>query len=111
MISPMMTHRSMSLDTRILDLPGSGIPRFGQESARKLALALTEVSPGKDISKVTVEDLLNYLPTRYEDRSRLALISDLKEGTEASLDLTVRISGGYQVRNRRGLQNRLNTFS
>lgn len=100
----------MSLNTRVLDLPGSGIPRFGQESARKLALALTEVSPGKDISNVTVEDLLNYLPTRYEDRSRLAKISDLKEGTEASLDLTVRISGGYQVRNRKALQKRLFIF-
>ena len=83
----MLTRGSISLNTRVLDLPGAGIPRFGQESARKLALALTEVSPGKDISNVTAEDLLNYLPTRYEDRSRLALISDLKEGTEASLDL------------------------
>lgn len=106
----MPTRESMSLNTRVLDLPGSGIPRFGQESARKLALALTEVSAGKDISKITVEDLLNYLPTRYEDRSKLALISDLKEGTEASLDLTVRISGGYQVRNRRALQKRLFIF-
>ncbi len=109
-IGPMPTSSSMFLDTRVLDLPGSGIPRFGQESARKLALALTEVSPGKDSGNVTVEDLLNYLPTRYEDRSRLALISDLKEGTEASLDLTVRISGGYQVRNRRALQKRLFIF-
>jgi ATP-dependent DNA helicase RecG len=100
----------MSLNTKVLDLPASGIPRLGQESARKLALALTEVSPGKDIGNVTVEDLLNYLPSRYEDRSRLALISDLKEGTEASLDLTVRISGGYQVRNRRALQKRLFIF-
>lgn len=106
----MPTRVSISLDTRILDLPESGIPRFGPESARKLALALTEVSPGKDISTVTIEDLLAYLPTRYEDRSRLALISDLKEGTEASLDLTVRISGGYQVRNRRALQKRLFIF-
>ena len=106
----MLTRRSISLNTRVLDLPGAGIPRFGQESARKLALALTEVSPGKDISNVTAEDLLNYLPTRYEDRSRLALISDLKEGTEASLDLTVRLSGGYQVRNRRALQKRLFIF-
>ena len=106
----MAAERSISLNSRVLDLPGCGIPRFGQESARKLALALTEVSPGKDISNVTVEDLLNYLPTRYEDRSRLALIRDLKEGTEASLDLTVRVSGGYQVRNRRALQKRLYIF-
>jgi len=106
----MPTRVSISLNTRVLDLPGSGIPRFGQESARKLALALTEVAPEKDITTVTIEDLLNYLPTRYEDRSRLALISDLKEGTEASLDLTVRISGGYQVRNRRALQKRLFIF-
>src|SRR5260370_8516259 len=67
MISTMQARRSISLDTRILDLNAGGIPRFGRESARQLALALAEVSPGKDSSSVTVADLLDYLPARYEE--------------------------------------------
>src|SRR5262245_10538241 len=50
----------------------------------------------------TVEDLLNYFPMRYEDRSRPALIKDLHEGVEASLELTVTKTNGYAVRNPRG---------
>jgi ATP-dependent DNA helicase RecG len=110
MISPMPVDRSISLDNRILDLHGAGIPRFGQQSTRQLALALTEVSPGKDISSVTVADLLNYLPARYEDRSSMVEIRHLYHEIEASLDLTVKVSGGYQVRNRRSFKQRLYKF-
>jgi ATP-dependent DNA helicase RecG len=38
---------------------------------------------------------------RYEDRSNPAHIRDLAEGMEASLELVVKVAGGYQVRNRR----------
>lgn len=100
----------LSLNTRILDLPGTGIPRFGSQSARKLALALAEVSPGKDINNVNVEDLLAYLPARYEDRSSMVEIRHLYHGLEASLDLTVRVAGGYPVRNRRSFKQRLYIF-
>lgn len=110
MIAPMPAKESISLDTRILDLPAAGVPRFGPQSARKLALALTEVSPGKDINTVRVEDLLAYLPARYEDRSSMAEIRHLYHGLEASLDLTVRIAGGFQVRNRRSFKQRLCIF-
>ncbi len=106
----MPADRSISLDKRILDLHGAGIPRFGQQSARQLALALMEVSPGKDISSVTVADLLNYLPARYEDRSSMVEIRHLYHEIEASLDLTVKVSGGYQVRNRRSFKQRLYKF-
>jgi ATP-dependent DNA helicase RecG len=101
---------SISLNTRILDLPGSGIARFGETGARKLALALTEVSPGKDITNVSVADLLSYLPSRYEDRSSMVEIRHLRHDLEASLDLTVRIAGGYQVRNRRSFKQKLYIF-
>jgi ATP-dependent DNA helicase RecG len=110
MIRPMSDPAPLSLNTRILNLPESGIPQFGPQSARKLALALTQVSFGKDISGVTIEDLLNYLPARYEDRSSMVEIKHLYHGLEASLDLTVRISGGYQVRNRRSFRQRLYKF-
>ena len=106
----MPADRSISPDTKILDLSEVRIPRFGQQSAHQLALALTEVSPGKDIAGVTVEDLLNYLPARYEDRSSMVEIRHLYHGLEASLELTVRVAGGYQVRNRRSLKQRLYIF-
>jgi ATP-dependent DNA helicase RecG len=110
MISSMPTDRSISLDTRILELPEARIPRFGPQSATQLALALAQVSPGKDIASVTIEDLLNYLPARYEDRSSMVEIRHLYHGVQASLDLTVRIAGGFQVRNRRSLKQSLYKF-
>ena len=110
MIAPMPADQTFSLDTRILDLASRSIPRFGAQSARKLALALAEISPGKDIKGVNVEDLLGYLPARYEDRSSMVEIRHLYHGVEASLDLTVRIAGGYQVRNRRSFKQRLYKF-
>ncbi|MDX6501288.1 MAG: ATP-dependent helicase RecG [Blastocatellia bacterium] len=106
----MPPRQSISLDTRILDLHGAGIPRFGQQSARQLALALAEVCPGKDSGTVTIADLLNYLPARYEDRSSMVEIRHLYHGLEASLDLTVRIAGGFQVRNRRSFKQSLYKF-
>jgi ATP-dependent DNA helicase RecG len=110
MIASMPADRSISLDTRILDLAEARIPRFAQQSARQLALALTEVSPGKDIANIAVADLLNYLPSRYEDRSSMVEIRHLYHELEASLDLTVRVAGGFQVRNRRSLKQSLYKF-
>ena len=101
---------SISLETRILDLPNRAIPRFGSITARKLALGLAGVSSGKDINSVTVEDLLHYLPMRYEDRSNLRRIRDLSDGLEASLELYVKLAGGYQVRSKRSFKQRLFIF-
>jgi len=109
MIPPMAIRSSISLDTRILDLPAS-IARLGPQGARKLALGVAENSIGKDISNVAVEDLLLYLPMRYEDRSSFTSIKDLEPGKEASLELFVKIAGGYQVRNRRAFRQRLFIF-
>src|SRR2546423_2331832 len=91
----------LSLDTRILDLPATGVTRIGSITARNLALGLAEVSSAKDINTATVEDLLLYLPMRYEDRSHLMLIRDLQDGVEASLELFVKLSGGHPIRRRR----------
>jgi ATP-dependent DNA helicase RecG len=92
MIAPMSASPNISLDTRILDLSTKGVAHLGATTARKLALALAEISAGKDINSVTVEDLLLYLPTRYEDRSQMITIRDLRDDQEASLDLTVRLA-------------------
>jgi ATP-dependent DNA helicase RecG len=92
----------VKLDTPVIELYRFGVPRFGQPTARKLALALAQVSAKADATEATVEDLLNYLPMRYEDRSNLARIADLSDGVEASLELYVRVAGGYQVGKNRG---------
>jgi ATP-dependent DNA helicase RecG len=106
----MATASFITLDTLITDLPGRGIPRFGSQSARNLTTALAEVSLGNDVNSVNIEDLLSYLPARYEDRSSMVEIRHLYHGIEASLDLTVRIAGGFQVRNRRSFKQRLCIF-
>src|SRR5881394_1971426 len=93
---------SLTLDTPILELAQTDIPRFGQLTARRLALASAGLSGKGDAREATVEDLLNYLPMRYEDRSNLARIADLRAGTEASLELYVRVAGGFQVGKNRG---------
>jgi ATP-dependent DNA helicase RecG len=100
MISPMPG--AISLNTPIEDLHSFKIARLGQILSHKLAKALATQTHKKNSAAVTVEDLLNYFPMRYEDRSRPALIKELHEGAEASLELTVTKTNGYAVRNQRG---------
>ncbi len=101
--SQAMTARApLTLRSPVVELYRYGIPRFGQGMARKLALALASLAAKTDATEATVEDLLNYLPMRYEDRSNLARIQNLSDGTEASLELYVRVAGGFQVGKNRG---------
>ncbi|MDQ3754191.1 MAG: hypothetical protein M3371_05600, partial [Acidobacteriota bacterium] len=93
---------SLSLDTPLLSLSQFGIARFGQASARRLALAVAHVADKRDAGEATIEDLLNYLPMRYEDRSNMTRITELRDGVEASLELYVRVAGGFQVGKNRG---------
>jgi ATP-dependent DNA helicase RecG len=93
---------AISLNTPIEDLHSFKIARLGPVLSGKLAKALATQTHKKNLSEVTVEDLLNYFPMRYEDRSRPALIKDLHEGVEASLELTVTNAHGYAIRNPRG---------
>jgi len=92
----------LSLKTSILDLPDYEAVNLTSAAARKLALAVAGTANKHDASEATVEDLLNYLPMRYEDRSNLIQIDDLHDGMEASLDLFVRVAGGFQVGKNRG---------
>ncbi|MDQ1640161.1 MAG: ATP-dependent helicase RecG [Pyrinomonadaceae bacterium] len=98
-----------SLNTPVEDLYKYRLARFGQTSSQRLASALKAQFGKKSSAEVTVEDLLAYLPMRYEDRSHPARIRDLTEGLEASLELEVKVAGGYQVRNRRSF-SRSNLF-
>jgi ATP-dependent DNA helicase RecG len=89
---------AISLDTPVEDLHKYRIARLGENPSRKLASALASQVHKRNRAEVTVEDLLTYLPMRYEDRSRTAAIRDLQDGLEASLDLTVTHAHGYPVR-------------
>ena len=91
----------ITLDTRIDHLHKYSIARLGETLSRKLAQALASYASKKNSGEATVEDLLTYLPMRYEDRSNLARIRDLKEGMEASLELYAKLAGGYQVGKKR----------
>jgi ATP-dependent DNA helicase RecG len=88
---------SLSLTTPIIELWQHDIPRLGKGSARKLALAVAVNADKTDASEATIEDLLNYMPMRYEDRSNFGRIADLRDGAETSLELFVRVAGGFQV--------------
>src|SRR3989442_2357799 len=110
MIAAMPNDLSLNLETRILDLPNRGPSRIGPLTAKKLALGLAEVSPGKDINTVTVEDLLMNLPMRYEDRSSFARIADLEDGKEASLDLFVNFTHARKAGYRRSFRQQLFVF-
>ncbi|HLA09062.1 MAG TPA: ATP-dependent DNA helicase RecG [Pyrinomonadaceae bacterium] len=101
---------SLSLDTPVSHLYKYRIGRLGQVLSQKLAVALAAQLPNKNASQVTVGNLLEYLPMRYEDRSRPAGIRDLQAGREASLELITKLAGGYQVRNRRGFSRSLYIF-
>ena len=100
MIAPMPS--AISLNTPIEDLHNFGIARLGPVLSRKLATALANQMHKKTSAEATVEDLLTYFPMRYEDRLRPALIKDLQDGMEASLDLTVVNAHGYPVNRGRG---------
>ncbi|HEX7294816.1 MAG TPA: hypothetical protein VF251_03620, partial [Pyrinomonadaceae bacterium] len=102
---------AISLNTPIEDLHRFKIARLGPNLSRKLAAAVASHSYRDKAASATVEDLLNYLPMRYEDRSHLTTIKDLEDGVEASLELQSRIAGGYEVRNRRSFsKSRLYIF-
>jgi len=92
----------LSLSSPVLTLQKLGIERLGAQTARRLGLALANATGKRDAGEATVEDLLHYLPMRYEDRSNLARIADLSDGVEASLELYVRVAGGFQVGKNRG---------
>jgi ATP-dependent DNA helicase RecG len=92
----------LSLNTPIIDFHKLEIAKLSNAMARKLALAVAIYTNKTDASDATVEDLLNYFPMRYEDRSNLIQIDDLTNEMEASLDLYVRVAGGFKVGKNRG---------
>jgi ATP-dependent DNA helicase RecG len=102
---------AISLNTPIEDLHRFKIARLGPNLSRKLAAAVASHSYRDKSADATVDDLLMYLPMRYEDRSHLTTIKDLEPGLDASLELQSRLAGGYEVRNKRSFgKSRLYIF-
>ena len=92
---------SLTLKTPIIDFDKYGIAKLSTAMARKLAVAVAGVAAKTDVNTVTAEDLLNYFPARYEDRSNFLSIDKLEDGLDAAVEIYVRGSGGTQVgRNR-----------
>jgi ATP-dependent DNA helicase RecG len=68
------------------------------KTAQKLAQGMAATLGVANYRLVTVDDLLNYLPLRYEDRSNLARVRDLQHNTFATIEVEVRVAGTYTVK-------------
>jgi RecG-like helicase len=101
----------LTLATPITDLASYRISGLSAAMNGKLAAALAVVAGKTDPVSVTVEDLLNYFPARYEDRSRLVAVDEIEDGMEAAVEIYVKTAGGVQVgRNRHPKQPPLYIF-
>ena len=87
----------LSLTTPIFKLHEFDAVGLSIAMAKKLATAAANFSNKTDLTEATVEDLLNYFPMRYEDRSNLIQIDELYDGLEASIEIYTRVSGGFRV--------------
>src|SRR5262249_50959777 len=88
----------LKLSTPLYRLHLHEIPRVAIKTAQKLAQGLAGATGVADYQVVTVQDLLDYLPMRYEDRSNLAKIRDLENGAFATIEGEVRVAGSYPVK-------------
>ena len=92
----------LTLTTPILELPHHEIAKLSPAMVRKLSIALAGFANRSDPAAATVEDLLGYFPTRYEDRSNFMTIDQLQPDMEAAVEIYVKVSGGFRVGKNRG---------
>ena len=83
----------LTLNTPLVELHHHALPRVGQKTAHSLAVEMAALTAKPDAREATVEDLLHYLPLRYEDRSNLARVVALEDGDYASVEVVVRVGG------------------
>lgn len=88
----------LKLTTPIYELHLHEIPRVAMKTALKLAEGVAGSMTVANAQRVTIEDLIHYLPMRYEDRSNLARIRELQNGMWATIEVEVRIAGTYAVK-------------
>lgn len=87
----------ITLDTPIIELHRHRISNLSAGMARKLATAIAANIGLANVDDANVGALLNYLPTRYEDRSHFLSLDKIKAGDEAAAELFVRNTAGIQV--------------
>jgi ATP-dependent DNA helicase RecG len=68
------------------------------KTTQKLAAGVAASIGVANALQVTIEDLIHYLPMRYEDRSNLASIRDLEHNVFATIEVEVRVAGTYPVK-------------
>lgn len=88
----------LKLATPLYELHLHEIPRLAIKTAQKLAQGVAVTIGSGNALLATVDDLLNYLPMRYEDRSNLARVRDLEHGVYATIEVEVRVAGTYAVK-------------
>ena len=93
----MSAEQLIKINTPILSLSELSALNLTTAAAKKLATAVATNSSRIDLGEATVEDLLNYFPMRYEDRSNFMGIDQLAPDSEAAVELFVRVSGGFRV--------------
>lgn len=88
---------SLTLETPVHELHKHGIAHLTVVTAGKLAAALAPIAQKPAPDQVIVADLLNYFPSRYEDRSNFTTVDRLEDGLEAAVEINVRNAGGKRV--------------
>jgi ATP-dependent DNA helicase RecG len=88
----------LKLSTPLYELHLHEIPRLAMKTAQKLAAGTASVAGLGNPLHATIEDLIYYLPMRYEDRSNLARITDIEHNTYATIEVEVRVAGTYAVK-------------
>src|SRR5437660_11462137 len=71
-------------------------PSTAVQYVKRIGPRIAEILAAKDIH--TVDDLLHYLPFRYEDRVNPRGISELRAGEMATVIAEVRTSGLFRTR-------------
>jgi ATP-dependent DNA helicase RecG len=94
----------LKLQTPLVELYQYDFAKLSSAMARKLAIAVAGFAYKNDTTEATIEDLLNYFPMRYEDRSNMIQIDELTNDSEASVELYARVAGGFQVGKNRGFK-------
>ncbi len=92
----------ISINTPLIELSNFEPANLSAAMARKLALAVAAFAYKTELTEATIEDLLNYFPMRYEDRSNFIQIDEIYDGMEAAVELYTRVSGGFKVGKNRG---------
>jgi ATP-dependent DNA helicase RecG len=88
----------LKLSTPLYELHLHEIPRLAMKTTQKLAAGVAASVGVANALQVTIEDLIHYLPMRYEDRSNLASVRDLEHNVFATIEVEVRVAGTYPVK-------------